>query len=201
MAATSSTGQKKFTVAVAVGIVSTPVHDQRVQRQACRLVGGSSRASVGRLRQEVERLRLARNFGGAVKSCLAVRCYAESWLVGRCYAREISRSLRIWTDERRAVASLGAVVASTDDWTGKDDADLFPEDGLTMIDLNEEPDENNGDHVYCTQHAAGNTEFVAESPNPPMIRKVSVAAIEGIFTDGHSSRGMAAPVIHKYLQQ
>ncbi|KAI4982441.1 hypothetical protein ZWY2020_022933 [Hordeum vulgare] len=50
MAATSSTGQKKFTVAVAVGvsvgvgIVSTPVHDQRVQRQACRLVGGSSRA-------------------------------------------------------------------------------------------------------------------------------------------------------------
>ncbi|KAE8812902.1 Protein FAR-RED ELONGATED HYPOCOTYL 3 [Hordeum vulgare] len=62
-----------------------------------------------------------------------------------------------------------------------------------MIDLNEEPDENNGDHVYCTEHAAGNTEFVAESPNPPMIQKVSVAAAEGIFTDGHSSLVMAAP--------
>ncbi|KAE8785946.1 hypothetical protein D1007_40285 [Hordeum vulgare] len=61
-----------------------------------------------------------------------------------------------------------------------------------MIDLNEEPDENNGDHVYCTQHAAGNTEFVAESPNPPMIQKVSVPATEGIFTDGRSSQGMAA---------
>ncbi|KAE8806796.1 Arginyl-tRNA synthetase [Hordeum vulgare] len=58
---------------------------------------------AGRLRQEVERLRLARNFGGAVKSCLADRCYAESCLVGRCYARQIFWSLRIWTDERRAV--------------------------------------------------------------------------------------------------
>ena len=86
-------------------------------------------SSAGRLRQEVERLRLAWNFGGAVKSCLADRCYAESCLVGRCYARQISRCLRIWTDERRVVASLGAVVASTDAWTGKDDADLFPEDG------------------------------------------------------------------------
>uniref|UniRef100_A0A8I6XXQ7 FAR1 domain-containing protein n=1 Tax=Hordeum vulgare subsp. vulgare TaxID=112509 RepID=A0A8I6XXQ7_HORVV len=62
-----------------------------------------------------------------------------------------------------------------------------------MIDLNEEPDENNGDPVYCTQHAAGNTEFVAEPPNPPIIQKVSVAAAEGIVTDGHSSHGMAAP--------
>ena len=35
-----------------------------------------------------------------------------------------------------------------------------------MIDLNEEPAENNGDPLYCTQHAAGNAEFVAESPNP-----------------------------------
>uniref|UniRef100_A0A8I6WEP7 Protein FAR1-RELATED SEQUENCE n=1 Tax=Hordeum vulgare subsp. vulgare TaxID=112509 RepID=A0A8I6WEP7_HORVV len=64
---------------------------------------------------------------------------------------------------------------------------------LTMIDLNEQPDENNGDPVYCTQHVAGNTEFVVESPNPPMIQKVSVAAAEGIFTDGHSSLMMAAP--------
>ncbi|KAI4987410.1 hypothetical protein ZWY2020_020210 [Hordeum vulgare] len=63
---------------------------------------------------------------------------------------------------------------------------------LMMIDLNEELDENNGDHVYCTQHAAGNTEFVAESLNPPMIQKVSVAAAEGIFTDGYSSLVMAA---------
>ncbi|KAE8782399.1 Serine/threonine-protein kinase HT1 [Hordeum vulgare] len=87
---------------------------------------------AGRLRQEVERLHLARSFGGAVKSCLADRCYTESCLVGRCYARQISRSLRIWTDERRAVAPLGVVVASADDWTGKDDADLFPEDGSVV---------------------------------------------------------------------
>ncbi|KAE8777607.1 Serine/threonine-protein kinase HT1 [Hordeum vulgare] len=88
--------------------------------------------SAGRLRQEVERLRLARNFGGAVKSCLADRCYAESCLVGRCYARQISRSLRIWTDMRRAVAPLGAVVALMDVWTDMDDADLFPEDGSVV---------------------------------------------------------------------
>ncbi|KAE8800641.1 Serine/threonine-protein kinase HT1 [Hordeum vulgare] len=77
----------------------------------------------------MERLRLTRNFGGVVKSCLADRCYAESCLVDRCYARQISQSLRIWTDERRAVEPLDVVVASTDNWTGKDDADLFPEDG------------------------------------------------------------------------
>ncbi|KAE8766526.1 Serine/threonine-protein kinase HT1 [Hordeum vulgare] len=88
--------------------------------------------SAGRLRQEVERLRLARNFDGAVKSCPADRCYAESCLVGSCYARQIFRSLRIWTDERRTVAPLGAVVASTDDWPGKDDANLFPEDGSVV---------------------------------------------------------------------
>ncbi|KAE8770211.1 Arginyl-tRNA synthetase [Hordeum vulgare] len=90
------------------------------------------RPQRGRLRQEVKRLRLARNFGGAVKSCLADRCYTESCLVGRCYARQIFRSLRIWMDERRAVAPLGVVVASTDDWTGKDDPDLFPEDGSVV---------------------------------------------------------------------
>ncbi|KAE8772180.1 Serine/threonine-protein kinase HT1 [Hordeum vulgare] len=86
-------------------------------------------SSAGELRQKVERLRLARKFGGAVKSCLADKCYAESCLVGRCYAGQISRSFRNWTVERRAVAPLGAMVASTDDWTGKGDADLFPEDG------------------------------------------------------------------------
>ncbi|KAE8808213.1 Serine/threonine-protein kinase HT1 [Hordeum vulgare] len=109
--------------------------------RSCSAVGGGgypaqlrekSLLRAGRLRQEVERLRLARNFDGAVKSCLADRCYAESCLVGRCYARQISRSLRIWTDERRAVAPLDVVVASTDDWTGKDDADLFPEDGSVV---------------------------------------------------------------------
>ena len=61
-------------------------------------------SSAGSQRQEVERLRLARSFGGAVKSCLADRCYAESCLVGRCYARQIFESLLVWTDERRAVA-------------------------------------------------------------------------------------------------
>ena len=77
----------------------------------------------------MERLRLARSFGEAVKSCPADRCYAESCLVGRCYARLIFQSLRVWTDERRTVAPLGAVVASTDVQTGKEDADLSVEDG------------------------------------------------------------------------
>ena len=71
-------------------------------------------------------------FGGDVKSCLADRCYAVSCLVGRCYARQIFQSLRVGIDERRAVESLGAVVASTDGRTGKDDADLSPEDGSAV---------------------------------------------------------------------
>ena len=70
--------------------------------------------------------------GGAVKSCLANRCYTESCLVGRCYARQIFQSLHVWTDERRAVAPLGVVVASTDVRIGKDDADLSPEDGSVV---------------------------------------------------------------------
>ncbi|KAE8784407.1 Serine/threonine-protein kinase HT1 [Hordeum vulgare] len=77
----------------------------------------------------MEWLRLARRFGGAVNACLADRCYAESCLVGRCYARQFFQNLRIWKDEHRAVALFGAVVASTDVQTGKDDMDLSPEDG------------------------------------------------------------------------
>ncbi|KAE8785052.1 Serine/threonine-protein kinase HT1 [Hordeum vulgare] len=60
----------------------------------------------------MERLRLARRFVGTVKSCLADRCYAESCLVGRCYARQFFQNLRVWTNEPRAVALFGAVVAS-----------------------------------------------------------------------------------------
>ena len=89
-------------------------------------------SSAGSQRQEVERLRLARSFGGDVKSCLTDRCYALSCLVGRCYARQIFQSLRVGMDVRRAVESLGAVVASTDGQTGKDDAYLFPEDGTAV---------------------------------------------------------------------
>ena len=89
-------------------------------------------SSAGRHRQEVERLRLLWSFGGAVKSCLADMCYAESCLVGRCYARQIFRSLRVWTDERKAVAPLGALVASTDVRIGKDDADFSLEDGSVV---------------------------------------------------------------------
>ncbi|KAE8797827.1 Serine/threonine-protein kinase HT1 [Hordeum vulgare] len=54
---------------------------------------------------------------------------AESCLVGRCYARQFSQNLRVWTDEHRAVALFGAVVGSTDVRTGKYDMDLSPEDG------------------------------------------------------------------------
>jgi hypothetical protein len=64
-------------------------------------------------------------FCGDVKSCLADRCYDVSYLVGRCYARQIFQNLRVWTDERGAVAS-------TDGRTGKDDADLFSEDGSVV---------------------------------------------------------------------
>ena len=89
-------------------------------------------SSAKRHRQEVERLRLARSFGGVVKSCLADRCYAESCLVGRCYARQIFQSLRVWTDERKAVMPLCAVVAAMDVRTGKDDVELSPEDGSVV---------------------------------------------------------------------
>ena len=111
-------------------------------------------SSAGGQRQEVERLRLARSFGGDVKSCLADRCYALSCLVGRCYARQIFQRLQAvsaggtWRHgaavyrqrpgraqqfARREVVPLGAVVASTDGRTGKDDADLFLEDGLIRL--------------------------------------------------------------------
>ena len=45
---------------------------------------------------------------------------------------QIFRSLLIEMDERRVVKSLGVVVASTDGRTGKDDADLSPEDGRAV---------------------------------------------------------------------
>ena len=91
-------------------------------------------SSVGSQRQEVERLRLARSFGGDVKSCLTDRCYALSCLVGRCYARQILQGLQAvsaggtwqhgaevyqWRPRhvqlfaRREEVSLGAVVALT----------------------------------------------------------------------------------------
>ena len=90
--------------------------------------------SAGSQRQEVERLRLARSFGGDVKSCLTDRCYALSCLVGRCYARQIFQRLQAvsaggtwqhgaevyqWRPRRaqlfarREEVPLGAVVAST----------------------------------------------------------------------------------------
>ena len=91
-------------------------------------------SSAGSQRQEVERLRLARSFGGDVKSCLTDRCYALSCLVGRCYARQIFQGLQAvsagdtwqhgaevyqWRPRRaqlfarREEVPLGAVVAST----------------------------------------------------------------------------------------
>ncbi|KAE8781013.1 Serine/threonine-protein kinase HT1 [Hordeum vulgare] len=88
--------------------------------------------SAGRKRQEVERLRPARSFGGDVRSCLTNRCHALSCLFERCYARQTLQSLRVWMDERREVTPLGAVVASTDGRTGMDDADFSPEDGSTV---------------------------------------------------------------------
>ncbi|KAE8794818.1 hypothetical protein D1007_30371 [Hordeum vulgare] len=60
----------------------------------------------------MEWLRLAQRFGGTIKSSLADRCYVESCLVGRCYARQFFQNLRVWTNERRAVALFGVVAAS-----------------------------------------------------------------------------------------
>ncbi|KAE8799357.1 Serine/threonine-protein kinase HT1 [Hordeum vulgare] len=91
-------------------------------------IGGNPLVGPGRP-LEMEWHRLAQRFGGAVKSCLADRCYAESCLVGRCYARRFFKNLRFWTDEHRVVALFGAVVTSTYVRTGKDDTDLSPEDG------------------------------------------------------------------------
>ncbi|KAE8812873.1 Serine/threonine-protein kinase HT1 [Hordeum vulgare] len=76
----------------------------------------------------VERLHLDRSFDGDVKSCLADRCYAVSCLLDGCYVRQIFRSLHVRMDERRTVAPLGVVVASTNGRTDKGDTDLSPED-------------------------------------------------------------------------
>ncbi|KAE8819881.1 hypothetical protein D1007_02255 [Hordeum vulgare] len=76
-----------------------------------------------------------------------------------------------------------------------------PHKRLTMIDLNEEPDENNGDPVYSVQHAAGNTEFVAESPNPPIIQKSVLLLQKELLQMGTQVVGCPLQVIHKYLQQ
>ncbi|KAE8799290.1 Serine/threonine-protein kinase HT1 [Hordeum vulgare] len=46
-----------------------------------------------------------------------------------CYARQFFQNICIWTDEHRAVALFGVVVASTDVRIGKDDTDLSLEDG------------------------------------------------------------------------
>ncbi|KAE8808109.1 Serine/threonine-protein kinase HT1 [Hordeum vulgare] len=89
-------------------------------------------SNAGLQMQEVERLRLARTFGGAVRSCLIDTCYAESFLVGRCNARNFFQSLPVWTDDRWMVALLDAVVASMDVWTDKDDEGLCSEDGSVV---------------------------------------------------------------------
>ncbi|KAE8769273.1 Serine/threonine-protein kinase HT1 [Hordeum vulgare] len=91
-------------------------------------------SSAGRQRQEAERLRPARSFGGDVRSCLGDRCYALSCLFGRCYARQILHSLRVWMDERREVAPLGAVVASTNGRIDMDDAYFFLKMGQRFDD-------------------------------------------------------------------
>ena len=112
------------------------VPDRTMAALRCRFSLGSIVlwSSAGSQRQEVERLRLARSFGGDVKSCLTDRCYALSCLVGRCYARQIFQGLQAvsaggtwqhgaevyqWRPRRaqlfarREEVSLGAVVAST----------------------------------------------------------------------------------------
>ena len=93
----------------------------------------------------MERLRLARSFGGDVKSCLTDRCYAWSCLVGRCYARQILQGLQAvsacdtwqhgaevyhWRPRcvqlfaRREEVPLGAVVTSTIAGPSKVDASV-----------------------------------------------------------------------------
>ena len=112
------------------------VPDRTIAALRCRFSLGSIVlwSSAGSQRQEVERLRLARSFGGDVKSCLTDRCYAWSCLVGRCYARQILHGLqavsaggtlqhgaevyqwrpwRVQLFARREEVPLGAVVAST----------------------------------------------------------------------------------------
>ena len=109
-------------------------------------------SSAGSQRQEVERLRLARSFGGDVKSCLADGCYALSCLVGRCYARQILQGLQAvsagdtwqhgaevyqWRPRRAQLfvkeVPLGAVVASTIARPSKVDASVQSEDGAVAV--------------------------------------------------------------------
>ena len=72
------------------------VPDRTMAALRCRFSLGSIVlwSSAGSQRQEVERLRLERSFGGDVKSCLTDRCYALSCLVSRCYARQIFQGLQ-----------------------------------------------------------------------------------------------------------
>ena len=123
------------------------VPDRTMAALRCRFSLGSVVlwSSAGSQRQEVERLRLARSFGGDVKSCLTDRCYALSCLVGRCYARQIFQGLQVvsagdtwqhgaevyqWRPRRaqlfarREEVPLGAVVASTIAGPSKVDASV-----------------------------------------------------------------------------
>ena len=102
-------------------------------------------SSVGRQKQEVERLNLARSSGGDAKSCLADTCYTLLCLVGKSNARQIfqrlqvvsgggtwrhgvevyrRRPLRAKKSVRREVVTLGAVVVSTVVRPGKDYASV-----------------------------------------------------------------------------
>ena len=123
------------------------VPDRTMAALRCRFSLGSIVlwSSAGSQRQEVERLHLARSFGGDVKSCLTDRCYALSCLVGRCYARQIFQGLQAvsagdtwqygaevyrWRPRcaqlftRTEVVSLGAVVASMTARPSKVDASV-----------------------------------------------------------------------------
>ena len=123
------------------------VPDRTMATLRCRFSLGSVVlwSSAGSQRQEVERLHLARSFGGDVKSCLTDRCYAWSCLVGRCYARQILQGLQAvsaggtwqhgaevyqWRPRhvqlfaRREEVSLGDVVASTIAGPSKIDASV-----------------------------------------------------------------------------
>ena len=128
-------------------ILGSGVPDRTMAALRCRFSLGSIIlwSSAGSQRQEVERLRLARSFGGDVNSCLTDRCYAWSCLVGRCYARQILQGLQAvsagatwqhgaevyqWRPRRvqlfacREEVPLGAVVASTIPAPSKVDASV-----------------------------------------------------------------------------
>ena len=103
--------------------------DRTIAVLQCRFLSWEHRlwSRAGRQRHEVERLRLARSFKWrcqAMPGRQVLRCVMPGRQVLR--TTDLSESSRL---DGHAGRWRRGVVTSTVVWTGKDDADLYPEDG------------------------------------------------------------------------